>query len=511
MVLERCLLTRWLACLVVLASPVVSADDAELLEIVESAAVANDAPRGTANQLLGDFYRAFIDEAQVENQGLAPIAGDLAEIAALRTPADVARHIGLAQRRGVPGPLEVRVAPDPQVATRYAAMLGQGGLTLPGRNDYLSPEDGHAAQRAELLRYIEQLLARGGHADAASAARRVEALETRLANYHETHASNSALLHPFANDATRGRLNLAQLQALAPGIDWYQFFAGAAVAPSDVYVAQPTFVFGLGLLVKTVPISDWRAYFTFRLLDHYAPYLPPQFSDLHAAFHARLPGARPPLPRSLRALREIERSLGPVLSAEYAATRFSAEKRANAERLAQDVVLACESGVQQATWLSEATRDRLRARLANLAWQVGSPAMTNDYAALVVSETDLIGNLRRAAEFEFSRRARRIGMPIDANAWEVPTYSAQVHYRAELHELIVPAGALDLLTLSGPAAAAQNYSGNGVVIARAVFAALAVDEQALAPLEANFVATLHQAARAATLPAPLEGRRVAPK
>jgi putative endopeptidase len=306
-------------------------------------------------------------------------------------------------------------------------------------------------------------------------------------------------------------LNIAQLQALAPGVDWYQFFAGAAAAPNEVYVAQPTFVFGLGLLVKTVPITDWRAYFTFRLLDHYAPYLPSQFAELHAAFHARLPGASEPLPRSLRALREIERSLGPVLSAEYAATRLSAETRANAERLAQDVVLACESGVQQAAWLGEATRDRLRARLANLALQVGSPAVTHNYAALAVSATDLIGNLRRAAEFDFTRRVHYIGMPIDASAWEVPAYSAQVHYRAELHELIVPAGALDLLALSDRSAAEQNYADNGVVIARAIFAALVADEKMLAPLEANLVATWHRAASAAAEAAPLEGRPAVPK
>ncbi len=494
---------RWVrtSCLVALglvgASAAARGADVQLLEVVQAAARDAEPARGSAPQLLGDFYRAYMDEARIDAQGLAPLRDELGRIDALRTAADVARYLGAVQRSGVPSALAIKVAPDPSLATRYAATLEQGGLTLPGREYYLSPDAHYSAVRARFLTYLEQLLARGGHAEAASAAMRIEALETRLANYHENAAASPAWPRPFADFATQGRLGLSQLQTLSAGMDWPQFFAGAALPATEVYVAQPTFVFGLGLLVRTVPVADWRAYFKFRLLDHYAPHLPEPLARLHAEFHSQWPGAAAPLPRSLRALREIERSLGPVLSDAYADRQLSDSARANAQRLVDDVLLACETSVQQATWLSDATRARLRARLANLALQVGAPRVGRDYVGLVVSATDLIGNLRRTAEFQHTQRVRRIDAPVDPATWEVPAYSVNVLYRPQLHELIVPAGALDTTTLADPAATAQNYAGNGVRIARAIYVALSAGDATLAPLESNLVATVELAGTAA--------------
>ncbi len=60
-------------------------DDAEanLREIADEAAAAG-APAGTDKQLIGDFYASFMDEAQADKLGLAPLEPELARIDAIK-------------------------------------------------------------------------------------------------------------------------------------------------------------------------------------------------------------------------------------------------------------------------------------------------------------------------------------------------------------------------------------------------------------------------------------------
>ncbi|HLV52469.1 MAG TPA: M13 family metallopeptidase N-terminal domain-containing protein, partial [Cryomorphaceae bacterium] len=54
-----------------------------LHEILDSAAAVTDAPKGSPTQLIGDFYRSFMDTAAIEEKGLQPAQSDLDRIARL--------------------------------------------------------------------------------------------------------------------------------------------------------------------------------------------------------------------------------------------------------------------------------------------------------------------------------------------------------------------------------------------------------------------------------------------
>jgi endothelin-converting enzyme/putative endopeptidase len=41
--------------------------------ILEQAAAAKDAPKGSVDQLIGDFYGACMDEAAIDKAGVAPL------------------------------------------------------------------------------------------------------------------------------------------------------------------------------------------------------------------------------------------------------------------------------------------------------------------------------------------------------------------------------------------------------------------------------------------------------
>src|SRR5215510_3983776 len=57
--------------------------------LLEEAAAAKDRPKGSVEQLIGDFYAACMDEARLNSLGVKPIQPLLAEIDAMKNTADV--------------------------------------------------------------------------------------------------------------------------------------------------------------------------------------------------------------------------------------------------------------------------------------------------------------------------------------------------------------------------------------------------------------------------------------
>ena len=65
---------------------------ADLRTIVEDAGKSASKTPGIEAQKIGDFYESFLNEARVEELGLAPMEAELDAIDALQTKTDIARH-----------------------------------------------------------------------------------------------------------------------------------------------------------------------------------------------------------------------------------------------------------------------------------------------------------------------------------------------------------------------------------------------------------------------------------
>ena len=114
-------------------------------EILEEAART---PRTPEEKKLGDFYFSLMDSVAIEGAATGPLKPELARIAAISTPADLARAIAQLSRdwlRPLPGggtpmpptPFLAGVSVDDKDPTRYRPSLNQGGLGLPDRDYFL--------------------------------------------------------------------------------------------------------------------------------------------------------------------------------------------------------------------------------------------------------------------------------------------------------------------------------------------------------------------------------------
>jgi len=426
--------------------------------IVSASQKPNRAP-GSDQQKVGDFYVSYMDTDRVEGLGLAPLRNELARIDAISSPRDVVRHIGHMQRLGVAHPFAWYSTPDSKNSSVYIGSLFQSGLTMPDRDYYLSPEEKYAQFRARFAVYVEQMLALAGERNAKSAASRIAALETRIANYQWTKVQNRDPVKTY------NPMSLPEYQKLAPNIDWLSFFDGLGAPVQKMDISQPTFITGVGQLVKTVPVSDWRLYFKFQLLDDYAPLLSAQFADLEFDFHDRtLNGVQQPRPRWRRAVDSMDDNMGELLGRMFVEAHFPPEAKRRMLELVGNLLRAFDLSIDGLEWMSADTRAEARKKLAKITVKIGYPDSWRDYSAYSVKSDDLVGNVQRGAEFEIKRQIARAGGPVDKGEWLMTPQTVNAYYNSTTNEITFPAAILRPPFFDMEADDAVNYGGIGSVI-----------------------------------------------
>jgi predicted metalloendopeptidase len=426
--------------------------------IVAASQQTNRAP-GSDAQKVGDYYLAFMDTARVESLGLDPLAAELAQIDAIATPRDVARYIGHSQRIGVAQPFAWFSSPDNKNSSVYIGSLYQNGLTMPDRDYYLSPDAKYAAFRAKFDVYVEQMLARAGERNAKSAAARIAALETRLANEQWTKVQNRDPVKTY------NPMTLPEYQKLAPNFDWLAFFDGVGAPVQKLDIGQPSFIRGVGQLVKTVPVADWRLYFKFQLLDDYAPFLSAQFADLEFDFHQRtLNGVKEPRPRWRRAVDSMGDNMGEMIGRMFVEAHFPPEHKRRMLELVTNLLKTFDTSIDDLEWMSPATKAEAKKKLAKITVKIGYPDKWRDYSALNVRPDDLVGNVMRGAEFENRRQTARAGGPVDKGEWLMTPQTVNAYYNPTTNEITFPAAILRPPFFDMDADDAINYGGIGSVI-----------------------------------------------
>lgn len=418
---------------------------------------------GDIGRKLLDFYDSQRDLAAIDRAGLAPLKARLAEIDAIGTPEELARWQGRVQ-----GILKTPLwlwggfadFKDPGI---NRVLVMQGGLGLPERDYYLGEDARFAATRDAYRDYLVTLARLASEADPAAAARRVLALETRLARAHVPAAE--------AMDPARVRsLEAHALERDAPGLAWQAFLDGAAIpAGHAVNVVQPAAARAVAGLLRDLPLADWKLYFRLRLLDVSAPLLPLEFRAAHFALRGKaLGGLSAPRPQDERALDALTEALGDGLGALYMARHFPPAQKARVEAMVEHIRLAALDAVDGIAWLGPRARAEAREKVKRMRAKVGYPAAWRDYAALEVRPGDALGNRDRARRHEWLRLAALSGTPVDRAAWAMSPLEPNAFYDPMLNEINLPAAILQPPFFDAGADDAANYGGIGALVAHEI-------------------------------------------
>jgi putative endopeptidase len=433
--------------------------DRRVRALVERLAVQPARPGSTARKV-GDFYASHVDTAGIDRAGLAPAAPLLAAIDAIASPRALAVWMGR-QQGWMNTPVLLWVMPDFKQPGIHRAVTWQGGLGLPDRDYYLDGSDERMAlARAAYLRYLRTLARHAGEPKPAEAARRVMAIEQRIAQAHWPALDNRDPLKIY-NPVTP-----AELSTLAPGFDWAAFLQAARLTGQDrLSLSQPSAVKTIAALMAELPLADWKLYFKLRCLDTAAFVLPRALRAAHFAFHGRaLGGATRQRPRWQAAIGEMGGALGEAIGQLYVAEHFPAAHKERMLGMVQQLLAAYRESMAGQRWMSAATRELALHKLSRIGVKIGYPDQWRGHAGLAVRAGDALGNLHRLALHEWAWRAAKAGRPVDRGEWGLTPQTVNAYYDPSLNEIVFPAAILQAPFFDMGADDALNYGAIGAVI-----------------------------------------------
>jgi predicted metalloendopeptidase len=401
-----------------------------------------------------------MDNERIERAGVEPLRAELAAIAALPDRTAVATYFATALRAGIPGPLGLRINQDQAEPDRYIVYLSQGGLGLPDRDYYFDTGEKADGIRAGYVALGERLFGLAGLHRTHERVAAAFALETALAKHHWTRVDNRDRIKTY------NKKTADEVRALAPDFPWAAWLGTAGIAgEKDLVVRQPSYFEALSAVLAAQDLATWKDYLTLRLLVRAAPFLSEPFFQAHFAFYGKaLEGREVPEQRWERGVDLVNRTLGELVGQEYVSRHFPPEAKVRMEQLVANLKLAMAESLDRVPWMTEATKREAQAKLAKFGTKIGYPERWRDYGALEIAPDDLVGNLRRAAEFEHRRDLARLGQPIDRAEWFMSPQTVNAYYTPSLNEIVFPAAILQPPFFHLEADDAVNYGAIGAVI-----------------------------------------------
>ncbi|MET0390309.1 MAG: M13 family metallopeptidase [Polyangiales bacterium] len=431
---------------------------------------ASEPRPGTNEQRIADYYAAFMDEAAIEQRGLEPLRTQLARIAALGTRADLARVLGGELRADVDplnmtklhterlfGIFVTQHLTDP---ARHVAYLLQGGLGLPDRDYYLSSSKDMVSARAKYTTYVTDLLTQAGLPNPAVKAKAVVALETKLAKSHAS-VLESEDVHKANNP-----WSLASFGSEAPGLDWGVFLEAAGLAQqTQIIVWQPAAIRGAAKLVGSEPLDTWQSWLTFHTLNLNADRLPKAIADKRfELYQHELQGTPKQRSRDKRALAALNGDLPDALGRLYVTKYFPPSSKAQVTTLVDNLISAFRDRIDALTWMTAATKEKAKAKVATLKVGVGYPETIRDYASLEIRKDDPVGNHQRAVLFETRHQLAKLGKPVNRAEWWIAPQVVNAVNLPLQNALNFPAAILEPPFFDPKADPAANYGAIGAVI-----------------------------------------------
>jgi putative endopeptidase len=433
-----------------------------LRQVLEAAAANRNAPAGSNEQKIGDYYASCMNEPEIEKEGITPLKPELARIAGISTRQQLEAEVARLQVMGVDVLFGFGSTQDFKNSAQEIAEAAQGGLGMPDRDYYVNADARSQKIRTAYVQHVTNMFELLGDNDATAAheAQAVMNLETDMAKASMTRVERRD------PEAQYHKMDMAAFQQITPAFSWKEFLLDVGYpGVKDVNVAQPNFFKALNSQLTSVPMADWKIYLRWHLIDTAAPALSKKFVDEDFDFNGKtLTGAKELQPRWKRCVRSTDRQLGEALGQKYVQRAFPPQDKAAALKMVHNLIDALHQDIETLPWMSPETKKQAINKLDHIMLKVGYPDHWRSYAAFHVTRATYVENFLRGYEFEFHYDMAKIGKPVDRTEWGMTPPTVNAYYNPTMNEIVFPAGILQWPFFDAKADDALNYGGIGAVI-----------------------------------------------
>ena len=431
----------------------------QVKEIIDSLATATNL--NADEQMVADYYRAYMNTEKINAEGITPIQPILDEINGIETVEDLTRVFGRSWLEGTISPIGNSMWTNRLDPNEYQMSVSVSGLGLPDRSYYLTDTERFKDIRAAYLVNIEEMLGFAEVTEAAEKAAAILALETKIATAQwprEKRRNRDLTLNQIA------RTDLADEYA---GFDWDVYFAETGYQVPELNISQPQPVKDVIELINQVSLDDWKAYMTYHAIARNASLLSDDIFNSHFKFYsAKLKGQQEPRPRWKRAVENMAgtRSMGFAIGKVYVDRYFPESSKQQMSELVENLRKALGERIEGLDWMGTETKENAQAKLAAFRPKIGYPDVWQSFDGLEIKDDDLMGNVHRVREFFRADSIAKEMEKTDRERWGMTPQRVNAYYNSSFNEIVFPAAILQPPFFDPNADPAVNYGGIGAVI-----------------------------------------------
>ncbi len=405
------------------------------------------------------LYASAMDEATIEQTGIKPLQTPFDEINRIETHESLFTFLANWHGRGFGLVWHIGLDVDDKDSARYVMRISQSGLGLPDRDYYFNQGQRFEDARQAYRTYLQGLFELLGHDNARTYAKKVYALEEKLAA-----ASNTAT----ENRDTQAKYNPYQVQALSqtfPHIDWKRYLKQLGLSDVEtLLVSQPTFIKAALELLYSQPIEAWRWYILSHCVAPLMTSLPQVYDQLSFDFYGRaLSGATEQEPRYRRSINRCMSILPEPTGQLFVEAHFDEAAKESIYDLVDHIKLALRGRIQKLDWMSGATKQRALEKLDTFLPLLGYPDTWRDYTNLQLDHS-YVENILALHAFDWQYDVARLNQPVDRKEWLMSPAMVNAYYWSSTNGITFPAGILQPPLFDAAGDFAANYGGIGMVI-----------------------------------------------
>ena len=420
--------------------------------------------KGSLGQKIGSLYNLMMDSARLNREGWTPIKPTLDKIAAIKNRKEYQLVCAQLDRNGEGTMMfGIGVGADQKDAEWNLVGIGQGGLGL-GERDYYVSDDAQNKRVLEAYKqYLKKLFMLTG-ADEATAEKKMEAvlaIETRIAKV----SYDQVKLRDI--DANYHKMSYNQLVYDFSGIDWGNVFLASGFPAFDfIDVGQPEPIHEVEKILADTPLDDLKTYAEAKVIAGATGQLSDEFRKTAFALSQVLTGVKQDRPRWKRAVNLVSGTLGEAIGKLYVDKYFPASSKLRMLELVHNLQTALAQRIDEASWMSAATKAQAKDKLANFIIKIGYPDKWKDYSGLQVNDSlSLYENLQKIARWATDDEiAKHVNKKVDKTEWGMTPQTINAYYNPTTNEICFPAAILQPPFFDPTADDAANYGAIGGVI-----------------------------------------------
>jgi putative endopeptidase len=412
-------------------------------------------------QMVSDFYAAYMDTDAANAKGLAPITPILEKINNIENKKSLMAAFGRAWLDGSISPINGNMGFNRLDPDEYEMSVGVSGLGLPDRSYYLEDSERFVDIRNAYVAHIGQMLSFAKVEGAAEKAQQILALETSIAEVQWPREKRRD------RDLSLNQIKRENLTDTYPGFDWDTYFAETGYKISHLNVSQPQPVKDVIKVISERPLGVWKDYMTYHTISNHASLLSDDIFTANFDFFGNtLNGQQEPRPRWKRAISAMSgtQSLGFAIGKTYVEKHFPASSKTQMADLVKNLRKALGERIDGLDWMGADTKVNAQAKLAAFVPKIGYPDEWQSFDGLEIKADDLLGNVVRLREFFREDSVANELLKTDRNRWGMAPQRVNAYYNSSFNEIVFPAAILQPPFFDPNADPAVNYGGIGAVI-----------------------------------------------